>query len=731
MTLIPAPAPEAAGRVTDPRRLAVLRSMGLATESVSPGLDRLTAMAARLLDVPVSLASVVEHDRQWFASVRGIPEPWASARQTPLTYSFCQHVVDADAPLVVADARGDPRLRDNLAVTEWSLVAYAGNPLRAPDGTLLGAFCVGDTAPRQWSAEDLLLLDDLAAVAATEIAAQVHAARLSRANEQAEQTTRDLERQELFLQALLDSLDTGVAACDPEGRLVMFNRAMRESLGSDADPSLTPREWAARLRALHPGGEPFAVGEMPLIRALNGEHVRGVNGIMVGRDGSQKWYSTHAHPILSRTGELLGAVSASHEITERRRAERFRDTELAVHRVFAAATDTAAAAPAVLEAVITTLGWAHAELWLADDLTGLLYPVGTWTSPEHPTTVTVPASISRGFGLAGTAWDRDEPVWVPDAATDPAPLSEATALRCGLRTALAVPVHGGDRAIGALTAFGASPATQDASCVALLSGVAAQIGEFVQRRRADDLAQQLTRAQDEYIALAGHELRTPLTSILSSTGLLEDIDPDTPVGEVQDLIHMIGRNTAHMRNVIDGLLDLAALDSGHIELDRQPVDLAHLVRDACTAAAGRAADLGITVHTALPDHLPVSGSAHRLRQLVDNLLSNAVKYCIDGGRVEVALQTRDGVAQLSVTDTGIGIPAADRDHVFRRLYRSPNAVQHAIPGAGLGLALCSAITARHHGTIALAPADGQGTTVVVRIPEGLAHRPPAAAAARP
>ena len=87
-------------------------------------------------------------------------------------------------------------------------------------------------------------------------------------------------------------------------------------------------------------------------------------------------------------------------------------------------------------------------------------------------------------------------------------------------------------------------------------------------------------------------------------------------------------------------------------------------------------------------------------------------------RVDVVLEHDAGVAQLRVTDSGIGIADADRDHVFRRFYRSPEAVQLAIPGSGLGLALCSAITARHHGTIALDPAGGRGTTVVVRLPVG-------------
>jgi signal transduction histidine kinase len=196
------------------------------------------------------------------------------------------------------------------------------------------------------------------------------------------------------------------------------------------------------------------------------------------------------------------------------------------------------------------------------------------------------------------------------------------------------------------------------------------------------------------------------------------VEPDTPVREVQDLADLISRKGGDMQVVIDDLLDLAALDSGHGGLDREPVDLAAVVRAAIDAVTGGAAELGVTFHASLPAGLPVQGCPRRLRQLVDNLLSNAVKYSPEGGRVDVVLEQRSGVARLRVTDSGLGIPETDRDHVFRRFYRSPEAVQQAIPGSGLGLALCSAITARHHGTIALDPVDGRGTTVVVRLPAG-------------
>ncbi|MFY9639662.1 MAG: GAF domain-containing protein, partial [Rhodomicrobium sp.] len=99
----------------DPARIAALRATGLLDSPPEKVFDRLTDLARRMLGVPVCLISLVECDRQFFKSCAGLPEPWASLRETHLSHSFCQHVVHTGAPLVVEDAREHPLLRDNLA----------------------------------------------------------------------------------------------------------------------------------------------------------------------------------------------------------------------------------------------------------------------------------------------------------------------------------------------------------------------------------------------------------------------------------------------------------------------------------------------------------------------------------------------------------------------------------------------------------------------------------------
>lgn len=160
-----------AGTVDDPERLNSLRRSGLlADRTDNVAFDRLARLASRLLAVPLSMITVVESDRQVFAGQHGLSEPWAGTRQTPISHSFCRHVVETGAPLVIDDARRDDRFRDNPAVTALGVTGYLAVPLATPDGRVIGAFCAIDDRPRMWNGSDLSTLADLAAAAMSEIA---------------------------------------------------------------------------------------------------------------------------------------------------------------------------------------------------------------------------------------------------------------------------------------------------------------------------------------------------------------------------------------------------------------------------------------------------------------------------------------------------------------------------------------------------------------------------------
>ena len=165
-----------------------------------PAFERFVRLVRRQLGVPVALVSLVDADEQVFPGAAGLPEPWQTSRRTPLTHSFCQHVVQAEEPLVIEDAREHPLVRDNLAVRDLSVVGYAGMPLRDADGLVVGSLCAITPRPRHWSADDLAVLADLADACSSELQLRAvrdradHAARV--AAEQWQRTQELLEERQ-------------------------------------------------------------------------------------------------------------------------------------------------------------------------------------------------------------------------------------------------------------------------------------------------------------------------------------------------------------------------------------------------------------------------------------------------------------------------------------------------------------------------------------------------------
>ena len=168
----------------DPARLAALHATNLLDSAPERDFDRITELASRLLGAPVALISLVDADRQFFKSQVGLPAPYDVSRQTPLSHSFCQHVVATRDMLVVTDAGNDPRVRDNLAVRDLNVSAYLGVPLTMPDGQVLGSLCAIDGVPRQWSDNDAASLRDLAELVMDVIALRAEIIRREAAEQQ-------------------------------------------------------------------------------------------------------------------------------------------------------------------------------------------------------------------------------------------------------------------------------------------------------------------------------------------------------------------------------------------------------------------------------------------------------------------------------------------------------------------------------------------------------------------
>jgi signal transduction histidine kinase len=164
--------------IIDPARLTLLQHTELLDSPPEEAFDRFTRLASKLLHVPIAMVSLVDKDRQFFKSVAGPGEPLLRTRETPLSHSFCRHVVAAGAPFVVTDAREHPLVRDNPAVRDLGVVAYAGLPLTVPSGQTIGSFCAIDQQPRMWTPEELALLQSLATAVMTEIELRLTARQL-------------------------------------------------------------------------------------------------------------------------------------------------------------------------------------------------------------------------------------------------------------------------------------------------------------------------------------------------------------------------------------------------------------------------------------------------------------------------------------------------------------------------------------------------------------------------
>lgn len=693
-------------------------------------LDGVARMTARMLDTPMAVVTLVWAGEEEFLGLYGLPEPFASARRGGQEFSVCAFVVSADDVVAVSDTLIDERLREHPTVQQWGVRSFAGIPVHDTDGEPVGAITVLDTDRRAWTTRERALLTDVAdmlgpipagtrsvTVAMDMLSADHQAAALARLGPAAGAVAQ-AEVQQAFINALLDSLQVGVVACDRERRPVVVNRMMRQLFGLPEGVSREEGLAAGLARVHHLDGTPIAAHELVVTRALNGETVRDAESMLRTPDAPDRYLLVNGQPLYDRDGNRLGAVSTVLDVTGRRRSERFHDCQLRVAQILNSSATVEHAAPGLLRAVGETLGWQYVSLWLIDDVADVAYPAGHWEAPGVHIEDLMPERLTRQDpGLVGPAWATARAIWIPDlartASSDPRLRAfVAAAAQRDLRAAMAVPVCESDTVLAVLTCLTARGEHDEFLLTGLLTDIAEQIGRFLARRRAAELDLQLARAKDDFLTLIGHELRTPLTSVLACSTMLADdphLDQDT-----RQMLGTVTRNTSAVQQIIDDLLDLAGVESGHHVLRRRPTDLVAVIAAAVAEVPHRDT---IRIHTDLPSSLVVTGDSDRLRQIVEHLLSNAVKYSPDGGDVRVTLSASSSdVAELTVTDTGIGIPEPDRARLFTRFHRAANARHTDITGTGLGLALVRALVEAHGGTVTHDPAYHLGTRITVRLP---------------
>jgi signal transduction histidine kinase len=221
------------------------------------------------------------------------------------------------------------------------------------------------------------------------------------------------------------------------------------------------------------------------------------------------------------------------------------------------------------------------------------------------------------------------------------------------------------------------------------------------------------RLKDEFVALISHDLRTPLTSIMGYLELTLDGDLSQ---DQRGYLEIVDRNAGRLLRLVNDLLFVARLEAGQLDLHPSELDLVAIVRQSVSEAEPRAAAKGIALTCTAADVPAVQADKGRMFQLLDNLVSNAIKFTPEGGDVAVSLARVNGVVQLEVADTGIGIAENEQQQLFERFFRASTAAQRHIPGTGLGLYIARAIVEAHGGSISVDSVPGQGTSFRIDLP---------------
>lgn len=758
---------------TDPFRLAAVYATGLLDAPPEKAFDRLTGLVTQLLDVPISLVSLVDIDRQFFVSCPGVAEPWASARETPLSHSFCQYVVESGHALVIEDARVHPLVCDNPAIADLGVIAYAGMPLQTAAGHVLGSFCAVDTAPRRWTERELEILRELAASAVTELELRL--------------TTRALEDQERELATLLDRTSEMVCAADLAGRITYVNRAWCDALG------YTPEE-ATAVRPIDLVVPEHRKRFLDAAQQMQrGEIVTDFEAVLVGKGGRRVVCRGSGAPRYAG-GELVGTYAVYRDMTKERNAEEGRArlvTTIEASPDFVAIVGMDGTVAYMNRAGRRLIGLSEAdfpstiaELWpereairmretvflaaLRDTVwqgDSVLLGANGEEIPVLQTVIVHPSTRADGslYYLSIVARDLRERVRTERALRESE--DRFRSMLENVRTlTVALDVHGNvlfvndalleltgwsrDEIIGtswferftrtgeelrprfdAIIASGAIHPHGEGMILTRtgeerliswdntllrdadgrISGTAS-IGQDVTAQR------QVAKLKDELIALVSHELRTPLGAIRSALRLVTPYAAQWE-GRSRQLFDMAVRNADQLFRMVNDLLDIERAESGTVVLDRQRVPAETLLQRARDIVQALSETTGVNVVVA-PSEAQVWANPDRVVQILTNLLGNALKFSPGGSIVSLSATVETpGEVRFSVRDEGRGIPPEKLDRIFGRFEQveAGDATHHG--GTGLGLAIARALTQQHGGRIWVESEVGRGSAFYFTIPE--------------
>jgi signal transduction histidine kinase len=453
-----------------------------------------------------------------------------------------------------------------------------------------------------------------------------------------------------------------------------------------------------------------------------------------------------SHRIQVRTGdelETLGdefnrtavRLEESHANRERRVAERTRDLMEALQRLTALAEIGRAVSSTLdLQAVLNSIVMHAVQLVGADE--GTIYEYDETTqqfmvsvshgmTDEHVAELRA-VPIRYGEGAVGRAVASGQPVQVADVLTPGAYGGRLhdLAVKSGVRALLAVPLVREERIIGGLVVRRRDPGEFPAELTGLLETFAAQSALAIENarlfREIESKGRQLeaaSRHKSEFLANMSHELRTPLNAVIGfSEVLAEQMFGDVNEKQAEYLRDILASGR-HLLSLINDILDLSKVEAGRLELELGRFHLPTALDNALTLVRERATRHGITLAQAVDGRVgDIVADERKVKQILLNLLSNAVKFTPEGGRVTSTATPSDGVIEISVSDTGIGIAPEDQAAIFEEFRQVGVAGLQRSEGTGLGLTLAKKFVELHGGQMWVRSQVGQGSTFTFTLP---------------